>query len=195
MKEEHADDHMGDSEPASAVAVMSDEEAVDGDGMDDGVAESDVDMVDQELRSDGEAEISEVEAQDIDEDNLIICLASSSLDVEKSNRASILRNGLEIKVPPPTNPEDYMVFPDPEVGAILQKYDNEGEVSYLARLTDNRVDEVRNVFFFASTSSHFDLNGARPIAIFLLQSDLSTSCMISKQIEHVARCLCQLTPS
>ena len=172
---------------------IPDEEVIDVDGMDDEPVELDTDMVDKELPSNDEAGSPGMGAHDIDEDNSVITFASNSPDdVWRSNKTSILRNGLEVRVPPPTNPEDYLVFPDPEVSAILQKYDNEGGVSYLARLTDGRVDEVSGVHFFISTSTHscFLLSWAN-----CCSSESYSRVVISKQLESVARCLCRLTLS
>ena len=147
------DELMQDAEAAGADAIVSDEDV----GSEDELAQEQVftehakapyaNMIDPELHGRHKADDSEINTVDFDSDSLMGRLASGEPDdFEDRNRAAVLRDGLEIRVPLVTNPEEYVVFSNPGVSAILQKYDNEGEVSYLARLTDARVEDVRCSF-------------------------------------------------
>ena len=58
------------------------------------------------------------------------------------NKAAVTRDGFEIRAPQVREPWEYVVYDDPEISEILQEYDNEGDLSYLVRFTDDRVEEV-----------------------------------------------------
>ena len=58
------------------------------------------------------------------------------------NKAAVVRDGFEIRAPNVKEPWEFVVYVEPEVGKVLQAYDNDGDVSYLVKFMDDRVDEV-----------------------------------------------------
>ena len=57
-------------------------------------------------------------------------------------KAAVICDGFEIRAPQVREPREYIAYHNPEISEILQEYDNEGDVSYLVRFTDDRVEEV-----------------------------------------------------
>ena len=58
------------------------------------------------------------------------------------NEAAVGRDGFEIKVPPVQEPWNYVLYDEPEIEEILEEFNNEDDISYLVRFTDERIDEV-----------------------------------------------------
>lgn len=58
------------------------------------------------------------------------------------NKAAVIRDDLRIEVPQVKEPWEYIVYVSPGISEVLQEYDDEGDVSYHVRFTDDNVEQV-----------------------------------------------------
>ena len=58
------------------------------------------------------------------------------------NKAAVIRDNLRIEAPQVKESWEYIVNLPPGISEVLQEYDDEGDVSYLVRFTDDNVEQV-----------------------------------------------------
>ena len=139
---------MQDDELSHADAMVFDDDDMEAEAVVNkpGAGAPNVNLIDPELQDGDEFTRFPVEEVEAPSDGSIVIPGSVRSDnLDYWNRDSVIRDGFEIRAPKVSGAEEYIIFENPEVSEVLQRYENEDEVSYLVKLTDDRVEEVSSV--------------------------------------------------